>query len=73
MLIHRLHYLGYELYTNSLKNAVAAFQNAKKILDIPFSEMIGGLAYYHEVVRQRLQINRLFLDRTDTVILDRLL
>ena len=50
---------------------VVAFQNAKKLLGIPFSEVIGGLAYYHEVARQRLQINMLFLDRTDAVILDR--
>ncbi len=50
---------------------IAAFQNARKLLGLPFAEVVGELAYYREVARQRLQINMLFLDRVDAVILDR--
>ena len=50
---------------------VVAFQNAKKLLGLPFSEVIGELAYYREVAKQILQVNMLFLDRVDAVILDR--
>ncbi len=51
--------------------SVVSFQNAKKILGRPFSEVIGELAYYREVARQKLQVNMLFLGRVDAVILDR--
>lgn len=50
---------------------VVAFQNANRILGEGFHGVIEGFASYREVARQVLQINMLFLNKADVVIMDK--